>query len=145
MKRLIMPMLVSLCVTISACDKLDDGTMPKTTGEEAKAEIKGAVDVVTEKAKQEREEFISKAQKDMDELNVRMKKLTKKLEMATGKAKERLDQQLQKLKQDRDEAEQKIKDVKNETSEKWHELKTGVTNAIDKFRQSIEAVDEDNA
>lgn len=137
MKHSIILALLGLSLILSACDKVEDGKMPKIDTDEMKSEIKEKVTVIKEKTEQEREEFFGSLQKEMDEVNIQMESFAQHVGKATGDAQLKLNQQLQELKQERHEVEQKISEIKSETSEKWHEMKAGVTEAVNNLRKSV--------
>lgn len=145
MKRLVIPVVLGLALAMSACGKKEEGTAPQTSAGEVQKEVKEAVSAVADKARQERDEFVSKTQKEVDELNKQMAELRQKAEKATGEAKAKLDQQLQNLEQERQAAEQKLAELKAATGEKWQEFKAGVSDAIDRLKQSIRKVRDGSA
>lgn len=137
MKHPLILALLGLSLVFSACDKVDDGKMPKISADEMKSEVEDKVTSIKEKAAQEREEFFGSIQKEMDKVDKQMEGFTQHLEETSGEVKLELNQQLEKLKQERYEVEQKILEMRSETSENWHEMKAGVTEAINHLRKSI--------
>jgi DNA anti-recombination protein RmuC len=128
---LLMPILLGLLLTIPACENKDERILPKL----------GSVDQVDAKEKSalERDEFVRQAQKEMDELLVKLAGLRKKAVATTGQAKAKLDQQILALEQKQKVAEEKLANMKAEFGEKWKELKSGVTEAIEQFKQSLKS------
>lgn len=142
MKRLLLPVLLGLAFTVSAAEKREEGVPPKTGSADVRKETGEAVDAMTAKARQERDEFVAKAQKEMAELNKKMAELRKKAKKLSGEAKARLDQQIRNLEPELKAAEQKLADLKSATGEKWEELKAGVSGAIDRLKQSVQKTGE---
>jgi Skp family chaperone for outer membrane proteins len=144
MKRLLLPVLLGLALSASAAEKKAEGAPPKPGSADVRKETGEAVDAVTAKVRQERDEFVVKAQKEMAELNKKMAKLKKKAKKLGGEAKARLDQQIRNLEPELKAAEQKLADLKTATGEKWEELKAGVTGAIDRLKQSVQKTGEND-
>ncbi len=142
MKRLLLPVLLGLAFTVSAAEKREEGVPPKTGSADVRKETGEAIDAMTAKARQERDEFVGKAQKEMAELNKKMAELRKKAKKLSGEAKARLDQQIRNLEPELKAAEQKLADLKSATGEKWEELKAGVSGAIDRLKQSVQKTGE---
>jgi predicted nucleic acid-binding Zn-ribbon protein len=126
---LLLPFLLGLILTISACDKRDERILPKL-GSADQVDVKG-------KSALEREEFIRQAQQEVDELRVKLSDIKARAIAATGQAKAKLDQQVLALEQEQRVVEEKLANLKTEIGEKWKELKTGVTAAIEQFKQSL--------
>ncbi len=142
MKRLLLPVLLGLAFTVSAAEKREEGVPPKTGSADVRKETGEAIDAMTAKARQERDEFVGKAQQEMAELNKKMAELRKKAKKLSGEAKARLDQQIRNLEPELKAAEQKLADLKSATGEKWEELKAGVSGAIDRLKQSVQKTGE---
>jgi len=126
---LLVPLLSGLLLTISACDKKDEGILPKLNSVDR-------VDV-KEKSALEREEFIRQAQQEIDEMHIKLSYIRARAVAATGQAKEKLDRQVLLLEQEQKVVEEKLSNMKAEIGEKWKDLKTGVTAAIEQFKQSL--------
>lgn len=126
---LLLPLLLGLILTTSACDKRDERILPKLGSA-------GQVDV-KEKAAMEREEFIRQAQQEVDALRVKLSDIKARAIAAKGQAKEKLEQQVLSLEQEQKVVEEKLANMKTEIGEKWKELKTGVSAAIEQFKQSL--------
>jgi capsule polysaccharide export protein KpsE/RkpR len=137
MKRLLLPMLLGLALTVSAAEKMEEGAPGKAPADIWK-ETGEAVDAVAAKARQERDEFVDKAQKEMAELNKKMAELRMKAKELGGEGKAKLDRQIRNLEPELKAAEQKLADLKSVTGEKWKELKAGVSGAIDRLKQSLQ-------
>lgn len=137
MKRLLLPMLLGLALTVSAAEKMEDGAPSGKAHADVRKETGEAVDAVAAKARQERDEFVAKAQKEMDALNKKMAELRMKAKELGGEGKAKLDRQIRNLEPERKAAEQKLADLKSATGEKWKELKAGVSGAIDRLKQSL--------
>lgn len=142
MKRLLLPVLLGLAFTVSAAEKSEEGAPPKAGSADVRKETGEAVDAITAKARQERDEFAAKAQKELAELKKNMAALNKKAKKLGGEAKAKLDQQIQSLEPELKAAEQKLADLKSATGEKWAELKTGVSSAIDRVKQTMKKARE---
>ena len=140
MKRLMIPILLAAVLTVPACGKKDESTMPKTDAGEIKTQVNEAVNTLADKARTERGEFVNKSQIDIDNLNKQMLELKQKAEKATGEAKAKMDQRLQSLEQDNKALEEKFDDLKASTGEKWRELKAGVSDAIKSLKELIKKV-----
>jgi len=145
MKYSMILVFLGLSLTLSACDKLEDGKMPKMSNDEIESEIKEKLTNIKEKAEQERVEFFISVQKEMDDVNAQMERFTQHAEKATGEAQLKLNQKLQALKQERDEVEQKISEIKSKASDKWQEMKVGVTEAVKHLRKSVNEAEDVNA
>jgi hypothetical protein len=145
MKHSMTLVFLGLSLILSACDKAEDGKIPKMSTNEIEIEIKEKLTNVKEKTEQERAEFILGVQKEMDEVNAQMEKFTQYAEKTTGEAQLKLNQKLQALQQERYEVEQKISEIKSKTSEKWQEMKAGVTEAIKQLRKSVNEAEDVNA
>jgi len=77
MKSLIL--LLGLVLALCACEKpRDELVLAKASTVEVQRDAKEIVITLTDQAKQEREEFVSKAQKDMYQFAARMASLKKK-------------------------------------------------------------------
>ena len=142
MKRLLLPVLLGLAFTVSAAEKREEGAPTKTGSADVRKETGEAVDAMTDKARQERDEFVGKAQKEMAELNKKMVELKKKAKKLSGEGKAKLDRQIQDLEPELKAAEQKLADLKSATGEKWEELKAGVSGAIGRLKQSMQKTRE---
>ena len=142
MKRLLLPVLLGLALTVSAAEKREEGAPTKTGSTDVRKETGEAVDAMTAKARQERDEFVAKAQKEMAELKKNMAALNKKAKKLSGEAKANLDQQVKNLEPELKAAEQKLADLKSATGEKWAELKSGVSSAIDRLKQTMQKARE---
>ncbi|BAN35892.1 hypothetical protein SCD_n02081 [Sulfuricella denitrificans skB26] len=142
MKRILLPMLLGLALTVSAAENREEGAPPRTDSADVRKETGEAIDAMTAKARQERDEFVVKAQKEMAELNQKMAELKKKAKKLSGEAKAELDRQIQNLEPELKAAEQKLADLKTDTSEKWEELKAGVSGAIDRLKQYMQKTRE---
>ncbi len=142
MKRLLLPVLLGLAFTVSAAEKKAEGAPPKTGSADVRKETGEAVDAMTAKARQERDEFVGKAQKEMAELKKNMAALKKKAKTLSGEGKANLDLQVQNLEQELKVTEQKLADLKTATGEKWAELKAGVSSAIDRLKQTMQKARE---
>lgn len=138
MKRLILPILLGLSLTVSAAEKPGNGATAKTGSADVKEEVGEAVDAVAAKARQERDEFVAKAEKEMAELKSNLAKLKTKAEKLSGKAKARMDRQIREMEPELKAAEQKLADLKSASREKWHELKTGISGAIDRLKHAMQ-------
>ena len=138
MKRLLLPMLLGLALTVSAAEKMEEGAPSGKAPADVRKETGEAVDAVAAKARQERDEFVDKAQKEMAALNKKMAELRMKAKKLSGEAKAKLDRQIQNLEPELKAAEQKLADLKAATGEKWEELKAGVSGAIDRLKQSLQ-------
>lgn len=126
---LLLPLLLGLILTTSACDKRDERIIPKL-GSAGQFDVK-------EKAAMEREEFIRQAQQEVDALRVKLSDIKARAIAAKGQAKEKLEQQVLALEQEQKVVEEKLANMKTEIGEKWKELKTGVSAAIEQFKQSL--------
>lgn len=142
MRRLLLPVLLGLALNVFAAEKREEGVPPRTGSADVRKEAGEAVDAATAKARQERDEFVVKAQKEMAELNKKMTELRHKAKKLGGEAKAKLDRQIQDLEPELKAAEQKLADLKSATAEKWAELKTGVSGAIDRLKQSMQKTRE---
>lgn len=126
---LLLPFLLGLLLTTAACDKKDERILPKLDSVD-QVDVKG-------KSAIEREEFIRQAQQEVDELRVKLSDIKARAIAATGQAKAKLDQQILALEQEQKNVEERLTNMKAEIGEKWKELKTGVTAAIEQFKQSL--------
>lgn len=142
MKRLLLPVLLGLALTVSAAEKREEAIPPKTGSADVRKEAGETIDAATAKARQERDEFVAKAQKEMAELNKKMAELRKKAKKLGGKAKARLDRQIQNMEPELKAAEQKLADLKSATIERWEGLKAGVSGAIDCLKQAMQKTGE---
>lgn len=138
MKRLLLPVMLGLVFTVSAAEKREEGAPPRTGSADVRKETGEAIDAMTAKARQERDEFVGKAQKEMAELNKKMAALKKKAKKLSGEAKAGLDRQIQNLELELKVAEQKLADLKSATGEKWEELKTEVSAVIDRLKLAMQ-------
>lgn len=142
MKSLLLPVLLGLALSVSAAEKREEGTPPRTGSADVRKETGEAVDAMTAKARQERDEFVGKAQKELAELNKKMAELKKKAKKLSGEGKDKLDRQIQDLEPELKAAEQKLADLKSTAGAKWEELKAGVSGAIDRLKQSMKKTRE---
>ena len=142
MNHLLLPVLLGLALTVSAAEKMEESVPPRADSADVRKEAGEVIDAATAKARQERDEFVGKAQKEMAELNKKMAELRHKAKKLSGEAKARLDRQIQDLEPELKAAEQKLADLKSATAEKWAELKTGVSGAIDRLKQSMQKTRE---
>ncbi len=139
MNRLLVPVLLGLSITLSACEKKEQ--LPQPTIESESAE-KPAGAPMTEQAQEARKAFVDKAQQEMDALNVKLGELKSKAQSMSGEAKAKIDQQIQNLEQEQKTATQKLDELKSATGEKWDALKAGVADAVERFKQSFEKANE---
>jgi len=144
MKRMLLPVLLGLAVTVSAAEKKEESVPPRTDSADVRKETGEAIDAMTAKARQERDEFVGKAQKEMAELNKKMAELKKKAKKLSGEGKAELDRQIQNLEPELKEAEQKLADMKSATGEKWEELKAGVSGFIDRLKLLMQKIGGDD-
>jgi Skp family chaperone for outer membrane proteins len=142
MKRLLLSILMGSALAVSAAEKKEESAPPKVDPADVRKETREAVDAVTAKVRQERDEFVGKAQKEIAELNKKMAELRKEAEKLGGEAKARLDRQIRNLEPELKAAEKKFADLKSATGEKWEELKVGVSGAIDRLKQSMQKTRE---
>lgn len=138
MKRLILPVLLGLAFTASAAEKVENAAPTKAGSTDVRKGAGEAVDAVAAKAKQERDEFVTKAQKEMTELKKNLAELKQKAEKLSGKAKARMDKQIREMEPELKAAEQKLADLKSATSEKWEELKAGISSTIGRLKHSLQ-------
>ena len=78
MKRLLLPVLLGLALTVSAAEKTEEGVPPRTGSTDVRKEAGEAIDAAAAKARQERDEFVGKAQKEMAGLNKKMAELRRR-------------------------------------------------------------------
>lgn len=142
MNHLLMLVLLSLSLALSACGKKEEAALPKTSAEGVKQEAAQAIGAAEEQAKKIRDEFVSKAQQELNELNAKLAELKTKAQTLTGEAKVKIDQQIQNLEQEQKTAAQKLGELKSATSEKWNELKAGASEAVDRFKQAVKKTKE---
>lgn len=129
MNKFLSVLMLGLLLSTSACEKKEERILPKVeTATQLSAE---------DQARFEREAFISKAQNEIDELGVKLAEIRKKTVDASGNAKEKLNKQVLALEQEQKDVEAKLADMRSAAGEKWKEFQTGVTAAIEQFKQSV--------
>lgn len=126
---LLLPLLLGLLLTTAACDKKDERILPKMDAVD-QVDVKG-------KSEMERQEFIRQAQQEVDELRVKLSDIKARAIAATGQARVKLEQQILALEQEQKDVEERLASMKAEIGERWKDLKTGVTAAIEQFKQSL--------
>lgn len=141
MKRLLSIFIV-LITLITACEKVDESKRPKTDTQEIKNKATEVAAVMSEKARQERDEFVSNIQAEMDALNIQMEELAQRAETESGEIKEKMNHQLKSLKEKRNKVLQKMAEIESETSEKWYTLKAGVSSALEDLKQAIKGKEQ---
>ena len=95
MNRLLMFIILGLALAVTGCQKKEEPSPPKTSSEEIQKPATDGSVAMTDQAKQERNEFVSKLQKEMDELNTKLTEFRSTAQTATGEAKVKIDQQIQ--------------------------------------------------
>lgn len=135
MNKLLAVLVFGLALAGSACEKKEERILPKVglSGKVDAGQVAGA-----EQYRIEREAFVSQAQKELDELVAKLADVRKKAVNASGKAKEKLNRQVLALEQEQKNVEEKLANLKSALDEKWTDLKSGVTNAIEQFKQAIQ-------
>lgn len=131
MNKLLPLLLLGMLLSISACEKKEERILPKvaTTTQNN----------VADKARIEREAFISKAQNEFDELGVKLAEIRKKAVDASGNAREKLNRQVFALEQEQKSVEEKLANMKSAIGESWKGFKDGVTASIEQFKQSVKS------
>jgi Skp family chaperone for outer membrane proteins len=133
MNRLLLTLLLSLGVALSACTKKDETAAAPNPGDANAAQVANAAP-----AANERDQFVTSAQGQLDALNSSVQDLKTKAQQANGDAKTKLDQQVQALQQEQQAAAQKLDQLKGAVGDTWRDSKPAVTDAIDHLKQSVE-------
>lgn len=135
MSQLLMLMLLGASLLLAGCEKKEAFPPPKTNAEDVQQAPVVNVEAATEQA---RKEFVSKARKDLDVLNTKLAEFRNKTKVLTGEAKAQVEKQIKNLEQEQSIAEQKLAELQTATAGKWSELKQGVSEGIDRFKQALE-------
>jgi hypothetical protein len=130
MNNLLLVMLLGMLLFTSACERKEERILPKVDSIEQ-------VDA-TEQSRLEREAFLKSARIEIDAIKIKMDELRKNAVIATGKAKDKLDQQILALEQEQKLVDQKLAEIESAIGETWKELKSGVTEEIEKFKQFLQ-------
>lgn len=131
MNKLLLALLIGMLLGSSACEKKEEGTLPKV---DSAMQAGDGDQYMTE-----RDEFVRKAQKELDELGVKLAGLERIAADATGSAQERLDQKIVALQDEQKIVEEKLANLKSAAGEKWKELKAAVTEGIDKLKAAMQS------
>lgn len=135
MNKLLTVLMIGLMLAGTACEKKEERILPKVGSAE---QVDASQVAASEQARIEREAFISQAQAQIDELGKKLADVRQKAVTATGKAKEKLNQQVLVLEKEQRNVEENLANLKSALGETWKDFKSGVTSAIEQFKQAVQ-------